>query len=108
MYFEKNSSFLKEAARQHGFDFCGIAKAEFLSEEAPRLEQWLNQGHQGKMQYLENYFDIRLDPTKLMDGAKSVVTLLYNYYPSENLASPDSYKIAKYAYGKDYHFVIKK
>ncbi|WKN45183.1 tRNA epoxyqueuosine(34) reductase QueG [Tunicatimonas pelagia] len=103
-----NSLFIKEVAQQLDFDFCGIARAEFLSEEAPRLEQWLNQGRQGKMQYLENYFDIRLDPTKLMEGAKSVVTLLYNYYPEENLASPDSYKIAKYAYGRDYHFVIKK
>jgi epoxyqueuosine reductase len=104
----RTTYFIKNTAQQLGFDFCGIAKAEFLSEEAPRLEEWLNQGYQGKMHYLENYFDIRLDPTKLMDGAKSVVTLLYNYYPSEDLASPDSYNIAKYAYGKDYHFVIKK
>mgnify|MGYP001049605633 CR=1 FL=1 len=103
-----HSLFIKDTAQQLGFDFCGIAKAEFLSEEAPRLEQWLNQGKQGKMHYLENYFDIRLDPTKLMEGAKSVVTLLYNYYPQEDLASPDSYKIAKYAYGQDYHFIIKK
>ena len=102
------SFLIKNKARQLGFDFCGIAKAEFLSEEAPRLEEWLNQGRQGTMHYLENYFDIRLDPTKLMEGAKSVVTLLYNYYPEEDLASPDSYKIAKYAYGQDYHFIIKK
>ncbi|MGB3587039.1 MAG: tRNA epoxyqueuosine(34) reductase QueG [Tunicatimonas sp.] len=102
------SQFIKNEAQQLGFDFCGIAKAEYLSEEAPRLEEWLNQGKQGKMHYLENYFDIRLDPTKLMEGTKSVVTLLYNYYPQEDLASPDSYKIAKYAYGQDYHFIIKK
>lgn len=108
MSIEKQTLFLKETAQQLGFDFCGVAKAEFLSEEAPRLESWLNQGMQGKMHYLENYFDIRLDPTKLMEGAQSVVTLLYNYYPSEDLASIDSYKIAKYAYGKDYHFVIKE
>jgi len=108
MSLSRQTSIIKTTAQNLGFNFCGIARAEFLSEEAPRLEQWLNQGYQGKMQYLENYFDIRLDPTKLMDGAKSVVTLLYNYYPAEDLASPDSYKIAKYAYGKDYHFVIKK
>ena len=100
--------FIKNTAQELGFDFCGIAKAEFLSEEAPRLEQWLNQGKQGKMHYLENYFDLRLDPTKLMEGAKSVVTLLYNYYPEVDLASECSYKIAKYAYGQDYHFIIKK
>ena len=100
--------FIKNTAQELGFDFCGIAKAEFLSEEAPRLERWLNQGKQGKMHYLENYFDLRLDPTKLMEGAKSVVTLLYNYYPEVDLASECSYKIAKYAYGQDYHFIIKK
>ncbi|MEM6844741.1 MAG: tRNA epoxyqueuosine(34) reductase QueG [Bacteroidota bacterium] len=108
MNYTERTSFIKNTSQNLGFDFCGIAKAEFLSEEAPRLEQWLNQGKQGKMSYLENYFDLRLDPAKLMEGTKSVVTLLYNYYPQEDLNSEGSYKISKYAYGKDYHFIIKK
>ena len=95
-----------------GFDFCGISKAEFLEDEAPRLENWLNQGMQGKMSYMENHFDKRLDPQKLVPGAKSVVTLIYNYFPEMDLAKRDtqdtSMKIAKYAYGEDYHFVIKR
>lgn len=86
---------------------CGIAKADFLEEEAPKLEKWLNQGMHGEMGYMANHFDKRLDPRKLVDGAKSVISLLYNYYPEENLAKDDSYKIAKYAYGKDYHYIIK-
>ncbi len=96
-------------AKNHGFDFCGISKAEFLEEEAPRLESWLKKGAHGKMSYMENHFDKRLDPTKLVPGAKSVVSLLYNYYPETDLAKtyPNQSKIAKYAYGKDYHFVIK-
>ena len=85
---------------------CGISKAEFLEEEAPRLEKWLNENKHGQMSYMENHFDKRLDPTLLVDGAKSVISLLFNYYPSEQ-QNPDSYKISKYAYGEDYHFVIK-
>lgn len=85
---------------------CGISKAEFLEEEAPRLEKWLNENRHGQMSYMENHFDKRLDPTLLVDGAKSVISLLFNYYPSEQ-QNPDSYKISKYAYGEDYHFVIK-
>ena len=85
---------------------CGISKAGFLEQEAPRLEAWLNQNRHGKMQYMENHFDKRLDPTKLVEGSKSVISLLLNYYPSE-LQREDSYKISKYAYGTDYHFVIK-
>ena len=85
---------------------CGISKAGFLEQEAPRLEAWLNQNRLGKMQYMENHFDKRLDPTKLVEGSKSVISLLLNYYPSE-LQREDSYKISKYAYGTDYHFVIK-
>src|SRR6476620_1430440 len=97
---------IKQEAQRLGFDFCGIAKADFLEEEAPRLEQWLLQNMHGKMKYMENYFDKRLDPRKLVDGAKSVISLLYNYYPEESL--PNSVpKISKYAYGKDYHLVIK-
>ena len=86
---------------------CGISKAEFLEEEAPRLEHWLNQNHHGEMKYMENHFDKRLNPTLLVDDAKSVISLLLNYYPSETQIE-DSYKISKYAYGQDYHFVIKE
>lgn len=86
---------------------CGISKAGFLEEEAPRLENWLNQNQHGKMQYMENHFDKRLNPTLLVDDAKSVISLLLNYYPSET-QNPESYKISKYAYGQDYHFVIKE
>lgn len=102
----KNTELIKTEAKRLGFLSCGISKAQFLEEEAPRLEKWLNQNRHGEMQYMENHFDKRLDPTKLVDGAKSVVSLLLNYYPSEQ-QNPDSYKISKYAYGMDYHFVIK-
>lgn len=102
-----NTETVKSIARELGFSFCGIAKAEFLSEEAPKLEEWLNRGYQGKMGYLENHFDKRLDPTKLVPGAKSVVSLVYNYYPRQTHQKNDQLKIAKYAYGQDYHFVIK-
>ena len=85
---------------------CGISKAGFLEQEAPRLEAWLNQNRHGQMQYMENHFDKRLDPTKLVEGSKSVISLLLNYYPQQ-LQTEGSYKISKYAYGTDYHFVIK-
>lgn len=85
---------------------CGIAKAQQLDEDAARLEQWLNKGYHGSMQYMERYFDLRTDPQKLVPGAKSVITLLFNYYPNEN-QSGDAPKIAKYAWGTDYHYVIK-
>jgi len=103
----KHTQLVKQTAQQLGFDFCGISKATFLEEDAPRLEQWLKQGMHGKMHYMENHFDKRLDPTKLVPGAKSVVSLLYNYYPEKELDQTDNYKLAKYAYGQDYHFVIK-
>ena len=90
-----------------GFLSCGISRAEFLEQEAPRLENWLNKNYHGQMAYMENYFDKRLDPRLLVDGSKSVISLLLNYYPSEQ-QNPDSYKISKYAYGEDYHFVIKE
>ncbi len=98
---------IKEIATDLGFSFCGISKAEFLEDEATRLEEWLRRGYQGKMGYLEKHFDKRLDPTKLVPGAKSVVSLVYNYFPKED-HSAISPKIAKYAYGQDYHFVIKE
>jgi epoxyqueuosine reductase len=86
--------------------FCGVSRAEFLEEEAPRLEQWLEANMHGNMRYMENHFDKRLDPRLLVDGAKSVVSLALNYFPKET-QTPDSYKLSKYAYGEDYHFVIK-
>jgi epoxyqueuosine reductase len=107
--FNKQTStqFIKAKASSLGFSFCGISKAEFLEDEAPRVDEWLKRGYQGKMNYLENYFDKRLDPTLLVPGAKSVITLLYNYFPEKDLAKEGQLKIAKYAYGEDYHFVIK-
>ena len=102
------TQFIKTTAASLGFSFCGLSRAEFLNEEAPRLEEWLKRNYQGKMSYLENYFDKRLDPTKLVPGAKSVISLVYNYYPEKDLGQTDQFKIAKYAYGEDYHFVIKE
>jgi epoxyqueuosine reductase len=101
------TSITKSIATQLGFAYCGIAKAELLSDDARRLETWLHQGMHGKMQYMENHFDKRIDPTKLVDDAKSVITLLLNYYPSETQIA-DAPKIAKYAYGQDYHDVIRE
>lgn len=105
---EKNASFIKSTAKRLGFDFCGIAKAGFLEEEAPKLEEWLNRNYNGQMGYLANHFDKRLDATKLVEGAKTVVSLIYNYYPGQKLPeTSDSIKVAKYAYGEDYHMVIR-
>jgi len=101
------SNLIKSEAKRLGFLSCGISKAGFLEEEAPRLENWLNQNHHGEMKYMENHFDKRLNPTLLVDDAKSIISLLLNYYPSE-VQNPESYKISKYAYGQDYHFVIKE
>lgn len=103
---EKYSNLIKGEAKRLGFLSCGISRAEFLEEEAPRLEQWLEQNMHGEMRYMENYFDKRLDPTKLVPGSKSVISLLLNYYPHD-FQNKESYKISKYAYGRDYHFVIK-
>lgn len=98
---------IKAKAEALGFLSCGIAKAEFLAEEAPHLEQWLKNNYHGQMTYMENNFDMRLDPRLLVDGAKSVISLAYNYY--QELDRPaDSYKIALYAQGEDYHFVVKE
>jgi epoxyqueuosine reductase len=99
---------LKQAARRAGFDYCGVARAEFLEDEAPRLESWLNRGLHGEMLYMERWFDLRVDPCKLLPGAKSVVSLAMNYYPKETLQSSDGLKISRYAYGRDYHKVIHK
>jgi len=102
------SNLIKHKAKDLGFLSCGIAKASFLSEEAPKLEQWLQQGRHGKMTYMENHFDKRLDPTLLVPGAKSVVSLLLNYHSEEKQSDPEAPKISTYAYGQDYHTVIKE
>jgi epoxyqueuosine reductase len=107
MSISANTVLIKLLAHEIGFSYCGISKAEFLKDEAPLLEEWLKRNYQGKMSYLENYFDKRLDPTLLVPGAKSVISLLYNYYPEKDLATESNLKIAKYAYGEDYHFVVK-
>jgi epoxyqueuosine reductase len=104
---EKYSQLIKAESKRLGFLSCGISKAEFLEDEAPRLESWLNKNHHGQMTYMENHFDKRLNPKLLVDDSKSVISLLLNYFPSEEQNS-DSYKISKYAYGQDYHFVIKE
>ena len=103
---EKHTHLIKSIAHDLGFMFCGIAKARFLEEEAPQLETWLQNDMHGRMSYMANHFDKRLDPTQLVPGAKSVVSLIYNYYPNQDIDDAD-YKLAKYAYGKDYHFIIK-
>lgn len=103
---EKNTQSIKAEATRLGFTSCGIAKAVQLDEDAVRLEQWLKNGYQSGMQYMERYFDLRIDPRKLVPGAKSVITLLLNYFPDQG-QEPQAPKIAKYAYGKDYHYVIK-
>jgi epoxyqueuosine reductase len=104
---DQHTSFIKNTALQLGFDFCGIAKAQFLNEDARRLEAWLQKGMHGNMHYMERNFELRVDPQKLVPGAKSVITLLINYYP-EQKQEPHAPKLSKYAYGKDYHEVIRK
>lgn len=102
-----HTSIIKSESKRLGFLSCGISKAGFLEQEAPRLENWLNTNMNGQMSYMENHFDKRLNPTLLVDDAKSVISLLLNYFPSE-LQNENSYKISKYAYGQDYHHVIKE
>jgi epoxyqueuosine reductase len=103
---EKNTQQIKDFAKQLGFDFCGIAKAVKLDDDARRLEHWLNKGFNGTMQYMQNNFELRIDPAKLVPGAKSVITLLLNYFPAEK-QNTAALKIAKYALGQDYHEVIR-
>ena len=108
MNIAQNTHLIKEEAYRLGFEFVGIARAEKMDEEARRLEQWLNKGMHGKMQYMENHFEKRIDPTKLVEGAKSVISVLLNYFPAEGHEQPaDAPKISTYAWGKDYHKVIK-
>ena len=101
------TSFIKNEAIRLGFQSCGISRAEFLENEAPRLEKWLNNSFHGEMAYMENHFDKRLDPTLLVEGAKSVISLSINYYSDAIQNDPSSPKISRYAYGDDYHMVIK-
>jgi len=103
---QQHTDFIKTEAKRLGFLSCGVSKAQFLEEEAPRLENWLNKQMHGQMHYMENHFDKRLDPTKLVEGSKSVISLLLNYFP-EKTQDHETYKLSKYAYGTDYHFVIK-
>jgi epoxyqueuosine reductase len=103
----RKTQLIKKWASQLGFQYCGIARAVYLEEDARRLELWLSKGMQGTMHYMDNYFDLRVDPRKLVPGAKSVITLLLNYFP-EKFQRPDAPKISKYAYGKDYHEVIRE
>lgn len=103
---EKHTMIIKSAASRLGFSYCGIAMAQPLDEDARRLEAWLNKGMQGNMKYMENHFELRVNPTKLVPGARSVITMLMNYYPQQ-LQPEDAPKISKYAYGKDYHEVIR-
>lgn len=104
---ERHTHFIKQTALALGFSEVGIAKAERLDEQANLLEKWLNQGRHGEMTYMENHFDLRIDPTKLHPGTKSIISLTYNYFPDQKQRK-DAPQIAKYAYGKDYHKVIKK
>lgn len=107
IFQDRNTKLIKAKAQELGFFFCGISKADFLKEEAPRLEKWLKEERNGKMDYMQNHFDMRLDPRLLVDNAKSVVSLLLNYYTDEKQEDIDAPKISQYAFGEDYHFVIK-
>lgn len=104
---QEHTALLKHEAAKLGFQFVGISKAEFMDPEARRLDDWLNANYYGEMHYMANHFDKRVDPTKLVPGAKSVVSLMYNYYTPDQQKDPNAPKISKYAYGKDYHFVLK-
>ena len=105
---KNHTKIIKQKAEKFGFQSCGISKAEFLEEDAPRLEAWLNKGYHGEMKYMENHFDKRLNPTLLVDGAKSVISISYNYFPKTEIETLGNFKISKYAYGEDYHEVIKE
>ena len=104
---EKHTEMIKAEAKRLGFSFCGIAKAEFLENEAPKLEQWLKDGKNGKMDYMQNHFDKRLDPRLLVEDAKSVISVSLNYFTNGKQEDDTAPKISKYAFGTDYHFVLK-
>jgi len=105
---DARSALVKELARQEGFQACTIAAADFLEEEAPLLEQWLKNGYHGKMKWMENHFDLRLDPRKLVPGARSVISLAYSYFPEREVTNEEGLKISRYAYGEDYHDVVRE
>ena len=105
---EKYSELIKAKAKSFGFQSCGISKADFLKEDAKPFENWLQNNFQGEMSYMENYFDKRLDPRLLVEGCQSVISLSYNYFPTEKILGLDQFKISKYAYGEDYHEIIKE
>ncbi|MGA9211245.1 tRNA epoxyqueuosine(34) reductase QueG [Kaistella sp.] len=105
---EKYSNLIKAKAKKFGFQNCGISRADFLEEDAKPFESWLNKNYHGEMSYMGNYFDKRLDPRLLVEGSKSVISLSYNYFPEEDLFGLDQLKISKYAYGEDYHEIIKE
>ncbi len=107
-HVEKHTAWIREEAFRLGFSFIGFAKAMYMEEEARRLEMWLQQGMHGQMHYMENHFDKRVDPTRLVPGARSVICLMYNYHTEQVPHDPEAPKIARYAHGEDYHFVIKK
>jgi epoxyqueuosine reductase len=104
---QKHAQIIKQKARELGFDFCGISRAQNLDKNAGQLEEWLDRKYHGKMAYMANHFEKRLDPTRLVPGAKSVVSLLYNYYPGDKATDHPKFKVARYAYGQDYHYVLK-
>jgi epoxyqueuosine reductase len=108
MNIQSHTDKIREEAYRLGFDFIGMAKAERMDEEARRLDTWLNKGFHGKMSYMENHFEKRIDPRQLVEGAKSVISLTYNYFTEEKQADTDSPKISQYAYGVDYHYVVKE
>ena len=108
MNLQQRTTWIKQKAFELGFAEVGIAKAEFMEPEARQLEKWLNKNYQGKMAYLENHFDKRVDPTKLVHGSKSIISLLYNYFPKEKQQDKSAPKFARYAFGEDYHFVLKR
>ena len=103
----QSTAFIKSIAKKLKFNYCGISKAEILSEDAARLKDWLDNNYHGQMSYMANHFDKRVDPTNLVDNARSVISLLYNYYPETEIPDKDNFKISRYAYGEDYHFVLK-
>ncbi len=99
---------IKEEAQELGFADCGFSKAELLPEDATRLQEWLNSGYHARMGYMANHFEKRTNPTKLVEGARSVISLLYNYYTDKKQKDPEAPVISTYAFGKDYHFVMKE
>ena len=105
---KRTSKIIKKLAKNIGFSSCGISKARFLKEEEKNFEDWLSQGKQGTMSYLEKNFDKRLNPKKLVPGAKSVISLTFNYFPPKKISNTNNFIISKYAYGKDYHYIIKE